>query len=297
MNMALSSVEQGGVSRIVNALTVDVEDYFQVEAFKDAIDPATWDRWPARVVENTGRVLALLNAANIQGTFFVLGWVAERFPEIVHRIIAEGHEVASHGYAHRRAGGQTKAEFRDDIRRAKAVLEGLCNGRIRGYRAPTFSISPDDRWAYEILVAEGYEYSSSIYPISHDLYGTPHAPRRPFRPLDDEAFLEVPLATVRLLNKNRPCAGGGCFRLLPYAISQWSIRRLNNSDQMPCVFYCHPWEFDPEQPRVPGISLKSRVRHYTNLGAMEHRVNRLVRDFAWGRMDEGFLGIGHAAGS
>lgn len=281
--------QKNGAPRIVNAFTVDIEDYFQVEAFKGVIDPSAWERWPARVTANTERVLALLKSANVRATFFVLGWIADRFPEVVYRIAAEGHEVASHGFGHARASTQTAEEFREDVRRAKGILEDLSGTPVRGYRAPTFSISAANSWTYDVLAREGYQYSSSVYPISHDLYDAPDAPRMPYRPSAAGTLLEIPLATVRLFGANRPCGGGGYFRLFPYAVSRWSIRRVNAADAMPTVFYCHPWEFDPDQPRVPGISLKSRFRHYVNLGAMERRIARLLHDFAWGRMDEIFL--------
>jgi polysaccharide deacetylase family protein (PEP-CTERM system associated) len=274
---------------ITNAFTVDVEDYFQVEAFKTVVDPANWDNWPARVAANTERVLTLLKSANIRATFFVLGWVAERFPEVVHAIAREGHEVASHGYAHQRVCEQSGDEFREDVRRSKAILEDLCGSTVGGYRAPTFSIGPADLQAYQTLAQEGYAYSSSVYPISHDLYGAIEAPRAPFAPLGKGAILEIPLSTVRLFKRNQPCAGGGYFRLLPYAVSRWSINHVNSMEQTPCVFYCHPWEFDPGQARIPGIALKSRVRHYLNLDLMEQRVTRLLRDFAWGTMMDVFL--------
>jgi polysaccharide deacetylase family protein (PEP-CTERM system associated) len=268
---------------------VDVEDYFQVEAFKDAVDRASWDTRPSRVVGNTERVLAVLASANVRATFFILGWVAERFPSLVQQIHSDGHEVASHGYAHQSALSQTIREFRDDVRRAKAILEDCSGVRIRGYRAPTFSISKANWWAYEVLADEGYAYSSSIYPVSHDLYGMPDAPRTPFRPLSDRNIWEIPVATLRLLGKNRPCGGGGYFRLLPYSLSRWSIMRANTHDGLPCVFYCHPWEFDPEQPRMSSISMKSRFRHYLNIDKTERRAARLLGDFAWARMDELFL--------
>jgi len=289
MNVAFAHPE-GKATKIVNAFTVDVEDYFQVEAFSSVVDRASWENRPARVVGNTERVLALLESANARATFFVLGWVADRFPCLVRRIQASGHEVASHGYGHKLAHGQTRAKFREDVRRAKGSLEDCSGVAVRGYRAPTFSITPANWWAYEILMEEGYEYSSSIYPIDHDLYGMPFAPRMPFHPLEKESILEVPVATVRLFNKNRPCGGGGYFRLFPYLVSRWCIRHVNSIDRQACVFYCHPWEFDPQQPRIPSISVRSRFRHYLNISVMEHRVDKLLRDFEWGRMDQIFLG-------
>ena len=274
---------------VINAFTVDVEDYFQVEAFKSVVDPSGWDSRPSRVVGNTERVLALLAAANVQATFFILGWIAERFPSLVHQIHAARHEVASHGYAHQAVHTQTPKAFRDDVRKSKAILEDCIGERVRGFRAPTFSINRSNWWAYDVLAEENYDYSSSIYPISHDLYGMPDAPRVPFTPLNGAAFLEIPVATLRFLGKNRPCGGGGYFRLLPYPVSRWCINRTNQYDRLPCVFYCHPWEFDPEQPRVSSISMKSRFRHYLNIHKMEGRAAKLLSDFAWTRMDTLFL--------
>ncbi len=287
---ALGGYGASALSRMTNAFTVDVEDYYQVEAFKSVVPANQWDRWPQRVVANTDRVLRILESTNTHGTFFVLGWVAERFPDLVRRISAAGHEVASHGYGHQPVHAQTKAEFRNDVRRAKNILEECTGKAVAGYRAPTFSIRRSNWWAYEILAEEGHAYSSSIYPISHDLYGIPDAPAVPFHPLKDSTLLEIPIATIRFLKKNRPCGGGGYFRLLPYAISRWSIRRANALEGARCVFYCHPWEFDPDQPRMSSASMKARVRHYLNIGMMEGRVARLLRDFAWSRMDALFLG-------
>jgi polysaccharide deacetylase family protein (PEP-CTERM system associated) len=270
----------------VNAMSVDVEDYFQVEAFKGVVDRASWDDRPSRVGENTTRMLDLFDAAATRATFFVLGWIAERYPQIVRQIQARGHEVASHGFAHELAHAQTRHEFRADVRRAKSLLEEISGTQVRGFRAPTFSIGSANWWAYEVLAEEGYEYSSSIYPVSHDLYGMPTAPRKPFRPIGAHAFLEIPVATVRLLGNNRPCGGGGYFRLFPYTMSRWCIRRVNRIDAMSCVFYCHPWELDMDQPRITLAPLKSRVRHYVNISAMEQRLARLLHDFSWSRIDK-----------
>jgi polysaccharide deacetylase family protein (PEP-CTERM system associated) len=286
-----------GPGKVINAFSVDVEDYFQVEAFSAVVDRLSWPSRPSRVVESTQRVLSLLEAAGVRATFFVLGWVAERFPRLLGDIRSGGHEIASHGYAHELARAQTRSRFRDDVRRAKDVLENCAGVRVRGFRAPTFSIGRENWWAYDVLAEEGYEYSSSLYPISHDLYGMPEAPRIPFRPLVGSPLLEIPIATLRLLGNNLPSGGGGYFRLAPYALSRWCIRRTNRAEHVPCVFYCHPWEFDIYQPRIDGISLKARFRHYLNIGRMEHRVTRLLRDFAWGRMDEIYLGCAQPAGT
>jgi polysaccharide deacetylase family protein (PEP-CTERM system associated) len=275
--------------RVLNAMTVDVEDYFHVRAFADVIDRGGWDCLPARVEANTDRMLDLFAQKGASATFFILGWVAERFPRIVRRMAEAGHEIASHGYAHQNVDTQTPDEFRHDIRRTKSVLEAISGTAVRGYRAPTFSIGPKTSWAYEVLGEEGYAYSSSIYPIAHDLYGMPDAPRRPFQPAAGP-LLEIPMTTVRYANRNFPASGGGYFRLLPYAVSRRAFSRVNQREGAPCIFYCHPWEIDPGQPRVQGASLKSRLRHYTNLGVMERRISRLLNDFAWGRMDDVFLG-------
>jgi len=283
------SAGAAGAGRLLNAMTVDVEDYFHVRAFANVIDRANWDSLPCRVEANTSRMLDLFAEKGAKATFFVLGWVAERYPEIVRRIRAEGHEIASHGYAHRNIDTQTPAEFREDIRRAKGLLEDIAGGPVSGYRAPTFSIGPKTWWAYDLLAEEGFVYSSSVYPVAHDLYGVPDAPRTPFTP-SRSPILEIPMTTVRYGGRNFPASGGGYFRLLPYGLSRGAYARVNRKEGVPCIFYCHPWEIDPGQPRVQGAPVKSRLRHYTNLGAMEGRISRLLDDFAWGRMDDIFLG-------
>jgi polysaccharide deacetylase family protein (PEP-CTERM system associated) len=276
---------------IVNALTIDVEDYFQVSAFASHIDPAQWDTMECRVEQNIERVLALLRDAGATATFFTLGWIAERYPELVRRIASEGHELASHGFAHRRASEQSREQFQADIRLAKAIIEDVCGHPVRGYRAPSFSIGASNRWAFDAIAEAGYRYSSSIYPIRHDHYGMPDAPR--FAHEVVPGLLEVPIATVRMLRVNLPAGGGGYFRLLPYALSRWSIAQINRNDRRPAMFYFHPWEVDPDQPRVPGIGAKARFRHYVNLRKTAPRLTRLFRDFHWKRADDVFLG-GHA---
>jgi len=270
-----------------NALTVDVEDYFQVEAFAGVINRGDWEALPRRVVRNTDRLLDILAAAGVSGTFFTLGWVAERHPELVRRIVADGHELASHGSDHYRLDQQSPAEFRDDIRRSKALLEDIGGAAVTGYRAPTFSVGVKSRWAHEILAEEGFRYSSSVYPIAHDLYGVPKAPRHPFCPLP--GFIEIPLTTVRLFGRNFPTAGGGYFRLLPYAVTRTALRKAGSELRTSCVFYLHPWEIDPDQPRQVQAPFRSRLRHYVNLGRTEYRLRRLLRDFQWTRMDHLFL--------
>jgi len=270
----------------INAFTIDVEDYFQVEAFKQTISRESWDSMPARVDRNTGLLVDMLADAGVHATFFILGWVAERFPHVVRRIHHAGHEVASHGYSHELAHVQSQDAFRADIRQAKHLLEDISGARVKGYRAPTFSIRRDNWWAYDALAEEGYAYSSSLYPVSHDLYGMPDAPTGPFRP-GDSPLLEIPLSTMKVGSRNIPCSGGGYFRLLPYGVSRLCFDRALRQRSSALVFYCHPWEFDPGQPRI-SASARSRFRHYTNIGRMQSRVAQLLGEFRWGRMDQAF---------
>jgi polysaccharide deacetylase family protein (PEP-CTERM system associated) len=272
-----------------NAMTVDVEDYFQVSAFAPYIPRESWDDRECRVERNVARILQMFDEHGAKGTFFTLGWIAERYPHLVRRIAANGHEVASHGYAHLRASEQTPAEFRADITRAKRLLEDISGSEVKGYRAPSFSIDQRNLWALDTLAEAGYRYSSSVYPIAHDHYGMPDAPRFAFHAGVDKRLLEVPATTVQLLGGNLPAAGGGYFRLMPYRVSRWCLRRVNARDGQPCVFYFHPWEIDPAQPRPPGLNVKTRFRHYLNLSRTERRVRGLLRDFTWDRMDNIFL--------
>jgi polysaccharide deacetylase family protein (PEP-CTERM system associated) len=268
-----------------NALTCDVEEHFQVAAFEDTIPKSQWASQPSRVVENTHRVLDLFARNDAKGTFFVLGCIAERYPALVRRIVREGHELASHGYDHTRLYEFTPDRFRQDVLRTRGLLEDAGGVSIRGYRAPSYSIDARNLWAHDVLEETGHVYSSSIYPIRHDLYGMPDAPRFPFRP-QGRNILEIPVTTVAVVGRNFPCGGGGYFRLLPYSLFRWALRRVNRVDRQAGLFYFHPWELDPGQPRVSGASLRSRFRHYTNLDTMERRVERLLKDFPWGRMDE-----------
>ncbi|MBK9956751.1 MAG: DUF3473 domain-containing protein [Rhodocyclaceae bacterium] len=272
--------------RIANALTIDVEDYFQVSAFAPYIDRLEWNSRDCRVERNVGRILQLLDDGGTKATFFTLGWIAERYPQLVREIVANGHELASHGHAHLRASEQTEAGFYADIQLAKIVLEDVAGHEVKGYRAPSFSIGRDNLWAFDCLERAGYRYSSSIYPIRHDHYGMPDAPRFAYAV---GGLLEIPVTTVRSLRRNWPASGGGYFRLLPYGVSRWLLKRVNEVDRQAAVFYFHPWEIDPEQPRVAGIDARTRFRHYLNLHRMEARLRRLVRDFHWRRMDEVFL--------
>ncbi len=274
---------------IRNALTVDVEDYFQVSAFASHIARDTWDRLPCRVERNVDAILAMLNEHKAHATWFTLGWIAERYPALVRRIVEQGHELASHGYAHLRATDQSREEFLQDITRAKNLLEDIGGIAVKGYRAPSFSIGRGNLWALECLGEAGYRYSSSVYPIRHDHYGMHEAPRFAFHPAGERGLLELPVTTVRLFNCNLPAGGGGYFRLLPYSVSRWCLKRVNTVDRQPCIFYFHPWEIDPGQPRQQGLSLKTRFRHYVNLSSMERRIRALCRDFYWDRVDRLFL--------
>ncbi len=267
-------------------MSVDVEDYFQVGAFEHTIPHAEWERWPCRVEANIERILALFERHDIKATFFTLGWIAQRYPDMVRTIVAAGHELASHGYGHQRATALTASEFRADVTRAKALLEDIGGKAVNGYRAPSFSIGSGNLWALDVLAETGHRYSSSIYPIAHDHYGMPDAPRFPYRPQQCASLLEMPPTTVLWHGRNLPAAGGGYFRLLPYVASRWLINRVNQTDKRSAMFYFHPWEIDPLQPRVPGAPLKSRLRHYVNLGRMEAKLERLCRDFNWGRADQ-----------
>lgn len=272
-----------------NAMSIDVEDYFQVSAFAPHIRREDWDTLPCRVERNVDAILGLLDEADAKATFFTLGWIAERYPQLVRRIVDNGHELASHGYGHQRASDLTPAEFRADIVRAKRILEDLGGVAVRGYRAPSFSINQANWWAVEELENAGYVYSSSIYPVRHDHYGMPDAPRFPHRPNGADGILELPPTTLPLLGRNLPAAGGGWFRLLPYAMSRWMLRRVNRQDRAPCMFYFHPWELDPGQPRQPGLPARTRFRHYVNLQRMPDRLRRLLDDFEWDRVDRVFL--------
>lgn len=274
---------------IRNAMSIDVEDYFQVSAFAPHIRREDWDRLPCRVERNVDVILGLLDEAGARATFFTLGWIAERYPQVVRRIVDNGHELASHGYGHQRASDLTPAQFRADITRAKAILEDRGGVAVRGYRAPSFSINRKNWWAVEELENAGYVYSSSIYPVKHDHYGMPDAPRFPHRPNGEGGILELPPTTVPLFGRNLPAAGGGWFRLLPYRVSRWMLERVNTEERAPCMFYFHPWEIDPGQPVQRGISARTRFRHYVNLQRMQGRLRQLLKDFSWDRVDRVYL--------
>jgi len=271
-------------SKQVNALTIDVEDYYQVSAFEHVLSRSSWPSLESRVERNTDRLLALFSEHNnTKATFFVLGSVAERFPNIVKSIVAEGHELASHGTAHLRASDQTAEEFRQDVGDAKRLLEDLGGVAVNGYRAPSFSFTKQNEWVYDVLKEEGYVYSSSVYPVKHDHYGIPDAPR--FRYTAGADIIEYPLSTLKLGSRNLPISGGGYFRLYPYAFTRMAIERFNRVEKQPYIFYLHPWEIDPDQPRIPNISAKTRFRHYLNLNRVEKRLKAMLKDFSWTRMD------------
>lgn len=271
-----------------NAMTVDVEDYFQVSAMDPVVDRADWDRYDCRIERNVDRILELFDVGGAKATFFTLGWVARRYPAMLRRIVDAGHEIASHGLGHVRVTAQTPEAFRADVREAKALVEDAAGAAVRGYRAASFSMTRETAWAHAILAEEGHAYSSSVFPGRTDHYGIPDAPRHATRPLEGSDFLEIPIAVIELAGRPLPC-GGGWFRILPPGIVMSGIRRVNGRDGMPAVFYFHPWEIDPGQPRIGGISLRTRLRHYTGLARMESRLERLLGAFRWDRMDRLFL--------
>ena len=268
-----------------NALSVDVEDWFQVGAFETVIDRKDWDSLECRVERNTDAVMTLFDEAAIKATFFTLGWVAERYPALIRRIADAGHEIGSHGYGHERVFMLTPSQFAANIEHTRKLLEDASGQKVTGYRAPSFSIDQRTPWAHEILAEQGYTYSSSVAPVKHDHYGWAEAPRFAFRPVAGSDFLEIPVTTAELGPKRLAAGGGGFFRLLPYAFSRWAIRQVNDRDNRPAVIYFHPWEIDPDQPRVANAPIKSKLRHYTKLDVMADKLRRLPQDFRWERLD------------
>jgi polysaccharide deacetylase family protein (PEP-CTERM system associated) len=267
-----------------NALSVDVEDWFHVGAFENVIERSSWDGLDCRVERNTDRVLNLFEQAGVKGTFFTLAWVAERYPALIRRIADTGHEIASHGCDHARVFTMTPEVFLGDVQRSKTVLEQVSGQIVTGYRAPSFSIDKRTPWAHPALAEAGYLYSSSVAPVVHDHYGWPEAPRFAFKPLADSDLIELPVTTARFCGRTLAAGGGGFFRMLPYGFSRWAVRQVNAAEN-PAIIYFHPWEIDPDQPRVAGAPLKSRLRHYTNLAVMADKLTRLITDFSWGRVD------------
>lgn len=273
---------------IINAMSVDVEDYFQVSAFEPYVEKGKWNTLPCRVEGNVERILDLFSSHQVRGTFFTLGWVAERYPGIVRKIVDNGHELASHGWEHRRVSTQSPSEFREDITRTRKLLEDVGGTVVKGYRAASYSIGSEQSWAWQELAEAGYLYSSSIVPIKHDHYGIPGAPRFAFETAAN-GLLEIPITTVSVAGRNLNCGGGGWFRLFPYAFSRWALSSVNTNENKPGIFYFHPWEIDPDQPKMQGLSAKTSFRHYLNLKRTYGRLERLLADFRWGRMDEIFL--------
>ncbi len=288
-------------SSITNYLTIDVEDYFHVSAFEKISPPETWAGRECRVESNTDLILRILDEYGIKATFFILGWVAERYPQLTKKIARQGHEIACHGYLHQRLSLQDREIYRNDIRKAKEILEDQTGSAVLGYRAPSYSITRETSWAFDELIEAEFKYDSSIFPMKHDFYGIPDWPRFSGYAVKTEqgwkssdtvlpdqlSIYELPITTLKLGCKNLPIAGGGYFRLLPYAATRWGLKRINQQDQQPFVFYLHPWEFDPQQPRMAGASVKSRFRHYLNLGKTEGRFRRLLDDFRFGPIVEG----------
>ena len=276
-------------SHIKNAMTVDVEDYFQVGAFENNIARSDWENLECRVERNIDVILQMFGEHSVKATFFTLGWIAERYPHVIRKIVDHGHELASHGMSHKRITELGPEAFAADIKASKELLEDIGGHEVKGYRAPSFSIGEKNLWALDVLPEAGYKYSSSIYPIQHDHYGMPSAPRFAFSPTKGQDFLEMPVTTVEILGRKIPCGGGGYFRILPYFISRSAMKRVNGKDEQACIFYFHPWEIDPGQPRQTQASFKSQFRHYTNLGVMEGKIRKVLKEFKWGRMDDIFL--------
>ena len=272
---------------MLNALTVDVEDYFHVQAFAEVISPNQWNHFPLRVENNTHRLLELFDRRKIRATFFVLGWVAERCPALIKEISTGGHEIGCHGFSHQMISRADKQVFRNDVQRAKSILEDLIGVEVNSYRAPSYSVTASTLWALEILHDAGFAIDSSIFPVLHDQYGIPDAPRFPhYRPLrDGRRIAEFPPSTLPAYGANIPVAGGGYFRLLPYSITAWAITRINQKESQPAMFYIHPWEIDPEQPRI-AASWRSRIRHYQNLHSAEEKLARLLDEFSWAPMSK-----------
>ena len=272
---------------VVNAMSVDVEDYFQVSAFRDQIAQDQWDEWPCRIERNIDRILNQFSDKKINATFFVLGWMAQRYPSMIRLIADCGHEIASHGMMHERATEQLPNGFLRDVRDARRLLQDTSGQSVNGYRAPSYSIGRNNLWALDCLQEVGYRYSSSIYPVRHDHYGMPEAPRFAFR-FEPNGILELPITTCRIAGFQIPCGGGGFFRLYPYSLSRRAIHRVNRIDHQSAIFYFHPWEIDAGQPRIAGVKFKTRFRHYLNLSRMETRLQKLLKDFQWDRIDRVF---------
>jgi len=288
--IAQTTLSSSAPAAIVNAISVDVEDYFQVSAFAPHVSRDSWDRTPLRVEANVDRILSLFDRHQVKATFFTLGWVAQRLPSMVRRIVAEGHELASHGWEHVRVDNQQALSFQRDVTRTRSLLEDIGAVPVQGYRAASYSIGTATPWAHDALAEAGYRYSSSIVPIRHDLYGMPDASRFAFTTAAGRVT-EIPVTTVNIAGRNIPCGGGGWFRLFPYRFSRWALRHVNEREGQSGLFYFHPWEIDPQQPRPTGLTAKTRFRHYLNLTRMEARLDQLLGDFRWDRMDRVFAPV------
>lgn len=270
---------------LINGLSVDVEDWFQVGAFENVIERESWDGLSDRVARNCDVILRMFADAGVRGTFFTLGWVAKRHPQLMRRIVDEGHEIASHGWDHARVFRMDREQFSRDLEMSRKTIEDAAGRAVTGYRAPSFSIDRRTPWAYAVLAEQGFAYSSSVAPIVHDHYGWSDAPRFAFKPLPGSDLVELPVTTASFAGRRLAAGGGGFFRVLPYGFSRWAIRQVNRREGRPAIFYFHPWEIDPEQPRVADAPLRSRLRHYTNLGVMDGKLRQLIGEFAWGRVD------------
>ena len=279
--------EQSSSNEPKNAMTIDVEDYFQVSAFSKNISVDQWSQHDCRVERNMARILELFDQHEVKGTFFTLGWIAKHYPKIVKQIVAGGHELASNGRNHVRVFDQTPQQFSQDIAETKKLLEDIGGVEVKGYRAASFSIDERNLWAYDCLAETGYRYSSSIYPVQHDHYGMPNAPRFSFY-AHSSGLIEVPISTVRLMNRLWPSGGGGYFRFFPYTISRRLIQAVNGKEKRSAIFYLHPWEIDPDQPKQSNLPWKTQFRHYVNLRHTYRRLERLLNDFNWDRMDQVF---------
>lgn len=281
----MAAAYSGSQSPVVNAMSIDVEEYFHVSVFDGIVPRSEWPKMSTRVDASTLRLLDIFDEYEVRATFFVLGWVGERHPNLVREIARRGHEIASHGYAHRLVYDQTRSAFREDVRRTKGLLEEMAGRPVIGYRAPSYSITPRSLWAIDVLIEEGYQYDSSIFPIRHDRYGIPISARAPYR-IDRDAgsMMEVPGSTTRVGTMNLPVAGGGYFRILPYWWARWGIQRVNERERRPVVFYLHPWEIDPDQPRLAAGRL-GQFRHYRNLADTERRLRCLLSEFAFGTVE------------
>ena len=272
---------------ILNAMTVDVEDYFQVSAFDPYVSRDSWEQYPGRVEENMDRILEMFSRNAIKATFFTLGWIAMKYPALVKKIVDDGHDLASHGWDHRMVTQLNRSEFEQDVAKSKQMLEQVSGSRVIGYRAPSYSFTKANDWAHAVLAEQGYRYSSSVAPIKHAFYGIPDAPRFA-HDCENGAILEIPITTTRMLGRNLPCGGGGWFRLYPYFVSKWALDRVTKSEGRSAIFYFHPWEIDPEQPRIDGIGSVARFRHFQNMKHMEPRLNRLMKQYRWGTIPDVF---------